>query len=159
MDDGDIRSRFDGRGLVEIEGYAAVKERAEEIAYALGYELIHTERRGGAAVPLAMGGAYRRPARVRLVFRRDDDPRARRRAEQAIERLRAGGPLLTDAELTPPPPPPSPPPPYTPRPPAPRPRRSLEPQPPPPPRPPGPRIPPRPLHPPLPPAPPAPSAE
>ncbi|MFJ9819865.1 hypothetical protein ACIRU3_32295 [Streptomyces sp. NPDC101151] len=79
-----------------------------------------------------------------LVFRRDDDPLARRRAGQTIERLRAGGPVLVDRELPQPPPPPAPAPPLTPRPPAPRPRRSMEPQPPPPLGPPGARIPPRP---------------
>lgn len=142
MEDDEIRARFDGRGHVEIRGPVAVKARAEEIAHALGYRLIATEESRGAG--LAFG--YRGPLSVRLVFRRDDDPRARRRAARGIERLRAGGPVLADDE-PPPPPPPAPAPPLVPRPPAPRPRRPTEPQPPPP-VPPGPRIPPRPTHPP-----------
>jgi hypothetical protein len=32
MNDDEIRSRFDGRGLVEIQGGVSVKTRAEEIA-------------------------------------------------------------------------------------------------------------------------------
>ncbi|MFE1881589.1 hypothetical protein [Streptomyces diastatochromogenes] len=158
MNDDEIRSRFDGRGHVEIQGAVSVKARAEAIAHALGYVLISSEQLRGAGYVLL---GYRGPVTLRLLFRRDDDPRARRRAEQTIERLRAGGPVLSDEEPPlPPPPPPTPAPPLTPRQPAPRPRRSLEPQPPPPLGPPAPRIPPRPPYPPPPsPPPPPPPAE
>lgn len=151
MRDDEIRSRFDGRGQVEISGGASVQERAEPIAYALGYELIRTERTRGPGRVFGLPA----PVTVHLFFRRDDDPRARRRAERTIERLRAGGPVLADDEPpSAPPPPPGPPPPFVHRTPAPRPRRSMEPQPPPPVGPPRPRIPPRPAYPPPPPPPP-----
>lgn len=147
MTDDEIRSRFDGRGRVEISGGADVRARAEPIAYALGYELVRAERSRGP------GGVFGLPdpVTVRLFFRRDDDPRARRRAERTIERLRAGGPVSADEPPPAPPPPPGPPPPHVHRPPAPRPRRSMEPQPPPPVGPPRPRVPPRPAYPPPPP--------
>ncbi|MEU4033167.1 hypothetical protein [Streptomyces collinus] len=148
MDDDAIRSRFDGRGLVELRGGVSLKEQAVRVAYVLGYELISAEQSRGPGLVL---GLPQPAATVRLVFRRDDDPRARRRAELTIERLRAGGPLFGGDEALPPPPhPPAPAPPFVPRPPQPRPRRSLEPQPPPPVGPPRPRIPPRPDHPPAP---------
>ncbi|WP_333764912.1 hypothetical protein, partial [Streptomyces sp. IBSBF 2390] len=109
MDDDEIRARFDGRGVVELRGRVSLKERAERVAYVLGYELVSAERTGGPGPVL---GFPRPPATVQLVFRRDDDPRARRRAERTVERLRAGGPLLADDEaLLPPPPPPAPAPP------------------------------------------------
>ncbi|MFH7336691.1 hypothetical protein [Streptomyces sp. KHY 26] len=92
MTDDEIRSRFDGRGMVEIRGGELIKARAEPIAHALGYRLVSTETRRPATSLLG----YRGPATLGLFFRRDDDPRARRRAEQTIERLRAGGPLLVD---------------------------------------------------------------
>lgn len=154
MEDDEIRSRFDGRGHVEIRGPVSVKARAEQIAHALGYRMIAVEESRGAG--LAFG--YRTPLSVRLLFRRDDDPRARRRAERTVERLRAGGPVLAYDEPPPPPPPPqAPAPPLTPRSTASRPRRSLEPQPPPPAPsgPPGPLVPSRPPYPPPPPPPPA----
>ncbi|MFF5025865.1 hypothetical protein ACFY2J_16830 [Streptomyces collinus] len=125
----------------------SLKGQAVRIAYVLGYELISAEQSRGPGLVL---GLPQPAATVRLVFRRDDDPRARRRAELTIARLRAGGPVLTDDELDPPPPPPSDPPPFVPRPPRPRPRRSLEPRPPPPVGAPRPRIPPRPAYPPAP---------
>lgn len=141
MRDDEIRSHFDGRGRVEVRLNVSALPRAKEIAHALGYQLLSS-------------GRIARWVHV-LVFQRDDDPLARRRAEQTVERLRAGGPVLSDGELpAPPPPPPAPAPPLTPRPPEPRPRRSLEPQPPPPVGPPGLRIPPRPPYPPPPPPPP-----
>ncbi|MEU8030291.1 hypothetical protein AB0C13_16870 [Streptomyces sp. NPDC049099] len=46
------------------------------------------------------GDRCRTPLSVRLLFRRDDDPRVRRRAERTVERLRTGGPVLADDELT-----------------------------------------------------------
>ncbi|GGU90293.1 hypothetical protein GCM10010260_25870 [Streptomyces filipinensis] len=153
----EIRSRFDGRGQVELRLGTGHRALAERIAHALGYRLVLAEQLSG---PSAVLLGYRGPVTVRLLFRRDDDPRARRRAERTIERLRAGGPVLADDEPPPPPPPPpAPAPPLTPRPPQPRPRRSLEPQPPPPVGAPRPRIPPRPPcpPPPPPPAPPGPS--
>ncbi|MFS4097453.1 hypothetical protein ACLU3S_33820, partial [Streptomyces sp. AF1A] len=85
MEDDEIRSRFDGRGHVEIEGPVAVRERVEAIGHALGYRLIAVEESRGAGLALGI----RTPLKVRLRFRRDDDPRARRRAERTIERLRA----------------------------------------------------------------------
>ncbi|MEU5533150.1 hypothetical protein [Streptomyces sp. NPDC020362] len=160
MDADAIRSRFDGRGHVELRLGLGQRALAEQIAHALGYELVSVEQRGGRVVQFP-ASTYRTPSSVGLRFRRDDDPRARRRAERTIERLRAGGPVLAEDEppLSPPSPP-APAPPLTPRPPAPRPRRSMEPQPPPPAPagPPAPRIPPRPLYPPPPPPPPHPPA-
>ncbi|MEU8692149.1 hypothetical protein [Streptomyces sp. NPDC048665] len=156
MDTDAIRSRFDGRGQVELRLGAEGTALAGQIAYALGYELVSAERQGGTAAG-ALGAPYRTAVTFVLHFRRDDDPRARRRAELTVERLRAGGPVLPDGALDPPaPPPPAPAPPLVPRPPEPRPRRSLEPQPPPPAptSPPGPRIPLRPAYPPAPPPPP-----
>jgi hypothetical protein len=41
---------------------------------------------------------------IRLVHERDDAPHARRRAEQSIEQLRAGSPVLPTLEPPPPPP-------------------------------------------------------
>ncbi|MFJ9868322.1 hypothetical protein [Streptomyces sp. NPDC101165] len=160
MDVDEIRSRFDGRGQVELRLGPGQKALAEEIAHALGYQLVSVEQHGGRIIQFP-SSTYRTPSGVGLLFRRDDDPRARRRAEQTVERLRAGGPVLVDRELPePPPPPPAPAPPLMPGQPAPRPRRSLEPQPPPPVGPPAPRIPPRPPYPPPPsPPPPFPPAE
>lgn len=140
MKDDEIRAHFDGRGRVELlpgHAIASKQGRIGEIAHALGYRLLATQSLGRAG--------------VRLVYERDDAPHARRRAEQTIERLRAGDPVLPAIE--PPPPPPAPP--LMSRQTPPRPRRSLEPQPPPPPTPPGPRIPSRPPHPPPPPPPPS----
>ncbi|GHI07090.1 hypothetical protein AQI88_21830 [Streptomyces cellostaticus] len=152
MDADEIRSRFDGRGQVELRLGTGKRALAEEIAHALGYELVSVEHKGGRNVEI-FSVEYRTARSLGLIFRRDDDPRARRRAELTIERLRAGGPVLADGQSAPPPPPPpAPAPPLTPRPPQPRPRRSLEPQPPPPVGPPRPRIPPRPHYPPPPPA-------
>ncbi|MFF7974104.1 hypothetical protein [Streptomyces sp. NPDC007905] len=143
MKDDEIVAHFDGRGRVHLRFGRVCAEKARrmvEIAHALGYR------------PLA-AGALRR-GDVPRFHERDDDPRARRRAERTVERLRAGGPVLVDDESAlPPPPPPAPAPPLMPRQPTPRPRRSLEPQPTPPVGPPGPRVPPRPPHPPPPPAP------
>ncbi|WP_030377457.1 MULTISPECIES: hypothetical protein [unclassified Streptomyces] len=142
MKDDELRARFDGRGVVEVRLDVSAGGRAEEVGHALGYTLI---RRGKITRRL-----------LELVFRRDDDPLARRRAEETVERLRAGGPVLPEGKQpTFPPPPPSPPPPLTLREPTPRPRRSLEPQPPPPAPsgPSGPRIPSRPPYPPPPPHP------
>ncbi|WP_432170027.1 hypothetical protein [Streptomyces sp. 1222.5] len=100
MDDDEIRARFDGRGVVELRGGVSLKARAERVAYVLGYELVSTEQTRGPGLVL---GLPRPPATVGLVFRRDDDPRARRRAERTVERLRAGGPLLADDEALLPP--------------------------------------------------------
>lgn len=148
MDADAMRPRFDGRGQVELQVGGGQRAPAEAIARALGHELVSVGQRGR---PIDLGAIDLRTARgYRLVFRRDDDPRARRRAELTIARLRAGGPVLPDDELDPPPPPPSDPPPFVPRPPQPRPRRSLEPRPPPPVGAPRPRTPPRPAYPPAP---------
>jgi hypothetical protein len=140
MNDDELRARFDGRGVVTVRLDVSAEGRAEEVGRALGYTVIQR-------------GRIRRRL-LELVFRRVDDPLTRRRAEQTVERLRAGGPVLPEGKQPSfPPPPPSPAPPLTLRQPPPRPRRSLEPQPPPPApsAPPGPRIPPRPPYPPPPP--------
>ncbi|MFF4699903.1 hypothetical protein [Streptomyces chattanoogensis] len=100
MKDDEIRARFDGRARVELlPGHAtdSKRRRIEEIAHALGYQLLAAENLG----------PYRG---VRLIYERDEAPQARRRAELTIARLRAGGPLLPAME-PPAPPPPSPPPP------------------------------------------------
>ncbi|MFD9030424.1 hypothetical protein ACFVZW_04540 [Streptomyces sp. NPDC059567] len=141
MNDDEIRARFDGRARVELilgDVTASGRSRIDEIAHALGYRLLAVHNLGYA--------------RFRLDYERDEDPRARRRTELTIARLRAGGPLLPAVEPPPPPPPATPPP-------APsqaRPRQPGRPwsaPPPPPPRaaPPGPRIPPPPPFPPPPP--------
>ncbi|GLX54238.1 hypothetical protein Shyhy01_71870 [Streptomyces hygroscopicus subsp. hygroscopicus] len=52
MTDDEIRSRFDGRGMVEIRGGESIKARAEPIAHALGYRLVSTETRRTAMPPL-----------------------------------------------------------------------------------------------------------
>ncbi|AGS70071.1 hypothetical protein [Streptomyces collinus] len=149
MDADTIRSRFDGRGHVELQVGAGQRAPAEAIGHALGYELVSVEQRGGS--PIDLGAIDLRTARgYRLVFRRDDDPRARRRAELTIARLRAGGPVLTDDELDPPPPPPSDPPPFVPRPPRPRPAAVAGAPAAPPVGAPRPRVPPRPAYPPAP---------
>ncbi|MFG2751763.1 hypothetical protein [Streptomyces xanthophaeus] len=143
MKDEDIRSRFDGRGRVELlpgRTTAAQQRRTEEIAHALGYRLLAVHNLGFAG--------------VRLDFERDDTPVARRRNELTIARLRAGGPVLPAVE-PPAPPPPAPPPPAT----SPRGRRQPSrppamPPPPPPAAPARPRVPPPPPFPPLPPPPP-----
>ncbi|MFJ8584734.1 hypothetical protein ACIRD2_08750 [Streptomyces sp. NPDC093595] len=147
MKDEEIRTRFDGRGRVELLPgnlpYTG-QRRIEEIAHALGYRLTAADR------------LY--PVGVRLVYDRDDTPQARRRAELSIARLRAGRPLLPATEPPVPPPPPPPPPApaqLQPR----RPSRPPSEPPPPPPLPaPGParpRVPPPPSYPPPPPPPPA----
>lgn len=146
MKDDEIRSRFDGRGRVELmPGHltALERRRIEEIAHALGYRLLAVHNLGRSG--------------VRLVCQRDDGPLARRRNELTIARLRAGGPLLSPVEL-PPPPPPGPPPPVTPGLQRRRPSRPPSEPPPPPPLPTAaparPRLPPPPAFPPLPPPPP-----
>ncbi|WP_327419043.1 hypothetical protein [Streptomyces sp. NBC_01233] len=144
MKDDDIRTRFDGRGRVELlpgQTTAAKQRRIDEIAHAFGYQLLTIHNLGLAG--------------IRLVYERDDAPPARRRNELTIARLRAGGPLLPAIE-PPVPPPPGPPPPVAPR--VPRQRSSRppsEPPPPPPAAPPRPHLPPTPPFPPLPPPPPA----
>ncbi|WP_063768236.1 hypothetical protein, partial [Streptomyces xanthophaeus] len=83
MKDEEIRSRFDGRGRVELlpgRTTAAQQHRTEEIAHALGYRLLAVHNLGFAG--------------MRLDFERDDTPVARRRNELTIARLRAGGPVL-----------------------------------------------------------------
>ncbi|MFD5710473.1 hypothetical protein ACFWHW_08765 [Streptomyces pharetrae] len=147
MDDDEIRSRFDGRGEVGLllgGVTAARRRRIDDIGHALGYRLLDAQNLGYG--------------RVRLRYRRDDAPHARRRAEQTIARLRAGGPVLTEIEPAPPPPPSAPPPaPAGHRPQGPRRPPSHEPPPPPPvAAPPRPRVPPLPPYPPAPGAPPAP---
>ncbi|MGW6856624.1 hypothetical protein [Streptomyces xanthophaeus] len=142
MKDEEIRSRFDGRGRVELlpgRTTAAQQRRTEEIAHARGYRLL-------AVHDLGFVG-------VRLDFERDDTPVARRRNELTIARLRAGGPVLPAVE-PPAPPPPAPPPATSPRG---RRRPSRPPAMPPPPPPAAParsRVPPPPPFPPLPPPPP-----
>ncbi|MFE9728080.1 hypothetical protein ACFYQ5_32075 [Streptomyces sp. NPDC005794] len=144
MDD-DVRSRFDGRGRVEVRSGRHTDEkqrRIEQIARALGYRLL--------TVHALVGGA------AQLVFERDDAPLARRRNELTIARLRAGGPLLPAVE-PPPPPPPLPPPPVASQPQRRRPGRLPSGPPPPPPVAPAvqrPRVPSPPPFPPLPPPPP-----
>lgn len=148
--DEEIIALFDGSGRVALPPgrfSTSLKRRIEEISHALGYRLYATENLG-------------RRAGVRLRFIRDDSPDARRRAEQTIVRLHAGGPVQPHLREVPPPPPGSAPP-LTLRQPPPRRRQSPEPLPPPPTPgiPPMPRIPPRPLIPPPPPLPPAPSSD
>ncbi|MER6348071.1 hypothetical protein ACWC10_04340 [Streptomyces sp. NPDC001595] len=140
--DDEIRARFDGRGRVELlpgHADAARRRRVDEIADALGYRPLAVHNLGLAG--------------VRLDYARDDDPLARRRAEQSIARLRAGVPLLPVPASPPPPPPPPPPVAPEPRPRRPRPS-STQPPPPPSATPVRRRVPPRPPYPPLPPLPP-----
>ncbi|MFI7294081.1 hypothetical protein [Streptomyces sp. NPDC050121] len=95
MRDEEIIAHFDGRGRVELRTRASRKRRIEEITHALGYRLLATHNLGRG--------------RIGLHFVRDDGPLARRRAEQTIERLRAGGPVLPEFVEVPPPPPAPPP--------------------------------------------------
>jgi hypothetical protein len=138
MNDEEVVRQFDGRGRVQLRLGQLDPERNRrvvKIAHALGYRQITS------------GNLNRWD--VSRLYERDDAPDARRRAEQTIARLRAGGPVLLATE-PPPPPPPPPAPPLTPRQSQPRPRRSLEPQPPPPVAPSTSRIPSRPHYPPRP---------
>lgn len=146
MTDEEIIRHFDGRGRVHLQfPHTTSAERCGRmmaIAHALGYKPLFTGTLGRREFP--------------RFYERDDAPDARRRAEQTIERLRAGGPVLPESE-TAPPPPPNPPPPAGPPPP---PRQRFQVPEGPPPTPPvvgpaRPRVPPRPPFPPLPPAPPA----
>jgi hypothetical protein len=96
----EIVALFDGRGRIELTPnflQDAMSRNIEGIGHALGYRLLSTEVTDSRT-------------RIRYRFERDDTPRARRRAELTIARLRAGGPVLPAWE-PPPPPPPSPPPP------------------------------------------------
>lgn len=98
-----MRSRFDGRGRVEllpVRTTAAQQRRTEEIAHALGYRLLAVHNLGFVG--------------LRLDFERDDTPVARRCNALTIARLRAGGPVLPAVE-PPAPPPPAPPPTTSPR--------------------------------------------
>jgi hypothetical protein len=146
MTDEEIIRHFDGRGRVHLQfPHTTSAERCRSmmaIAHTLGYKPLFTDTLGRREFP--------------RFYERDDAPHARRRAEQTIERMRAGGPVLSPFEETPPPPPP-PPPPAGPRP---SPRQRFQPPqgPPPPPStaaPAQPRLPPQPLMPP-PPSPPPP---
>lgn len=83
MKDPEILSRFDGRGRAEfllggLEGRHS--DRITAIGFEFGYDLRATEMPSKSA--------------IRLVFVRNDSPTARQRAQQAQDRLRAGGPLL-----------------------------------------------------------------
>lgn len=139
VNDEEIIRHFGGRGRVHLQfPHTTSAERCRRmmaITHVFGYKPLSTDTLGR--------GEFPRP------YERDDAPDARRRAEQAIARLRAGGPVLLAIE-PPPPPPPPPVSPFTPRQSQPRPRRSLEPQPPSPAAPPEPRIPSRPHYPPRP---------
>ncbi|MFF8977535.1 hypothetical protein ACF08A_12070 [Streptomyces cellulosae] len=103
--DGEVIAHFDGRGRVEITLRGLRVARAkhiEAIAHELGYALHSREVRGRNVVCLH--------------FVRDDNPLARRRAEETHARVAAGGPVLLPpgAWRPPPPPPPLPPPPLPP---------------------------------------------
>ncbi|WP_367321067.1 hypothetical protein [Streptomyces sp. HUAS ZL42] len=145
MTDEEIVTHFDGRGRVHLRfPHATSAERCRRmmaIAHALGYRPLFTDTLGRREFP--------------RFYERDDSPHARGRAEQTIERLRAGGPVLPEVE---PPPSPPPPPPSPAGPPPPPRRRFQPPEGPPPPPPvvaqPRPRTPPRPPIPPPPPPPP-----
>ncbi|MGW2765203.1 hypothetical protein [Streptomyces sp. NPDC001275] len=83
MKDAEIIAHFDGRGRAELllggfEGRQS--NRITAIAYELGYDLEATEMPSKST--------------IRLRFVRNDNPVARQRAQQAKERLFAGGPLL-----------------------------------------------------------------
>ncbi|MCQ9135058.1 hypothetical protein KMS84_30375, partial [Streptomyces sp. IBSBF 2807] len=97
MTDEEIIRHFDGRGRVRLQfPHATSAERCRRmmaIAHALGYKALSTDALGRGEFP--------------RLYERDDAPDARRRAEQTIARLRAGGPVLPGIE-PPPPPPPSP---------------------------------------------------
>ncbi|MEV8091150.1 hypothetical protein [Streptomyces nigra] len=101
----EVLGHFDGRGRVEItlRGLRVARAgRVRAIAYELGYALRSRDVRSKNV--------------VRLHFVRDDDPLARRRAEETQVRVAAGGPLLLPegARRPGPPPPPQPPPPLPP---------------------------------------------
>jgi len=83
MKDSEILPYFDGRPTADMLLTAfqiSAGDRITAIAYELGY--LQTEA----------GPASR--TTYRMVFSRDDSPDARRRAEVAVGRIRAGGPVL-----------------------------------------------------------------
>lgn len=101
----EVLAQFDGRGRVEIvlRGLRVARAgRIQAIAHEMGYAL---HSREGLSNDV-----------VRLHFIRDDNPLARRRAEETQARIAAGGPLLLPGGVRPPspPPPPQPPPPLPP---------------------------------------------
>ncbi|MGW0827456.1 hypothetical protein [Streptomyces sp. NPDC002845] len=83
MTDAEILALFDGRGRAEffLSGFESVSPtKIEAFAFEFGYDLHATE------IP--------HKGTVRLIYVRNDSPTARLRAQQTLERLRAGGPLL-----------------------------------------------------------------
>lgn len=93
MTDEEIIAHFDGRGRVHLRfgRYVSTAQasRMAEIAYALGYRPLPT-------------GTFRSDDVPRF-YERDDSPQARRRAEQTIVRLHAGGPVQPPIREVPPP--------------------------------------------------------
>jgi predicted small integral membrane protein len=86
MRDEQILAYFDGRGTAEftLRGRdVAQSDRIGAIAFELGYELHETD--------IVTRGQWR------MVYLRNDSPDVRQRAQSTLDRLRAGGPLLSQA--------------------------------------------------------------
>ncbi|WP_406473888.1 hypothetical protein [Streptomyces sp. NBC_01615] len=84
MEDAEIIAYFDGRGRAEflLGGLQVMHaDKIAAIAYEFGYDLREVE--------MPSRGSYR------MVYVRNDSPEVRRRAQQTLDRLRAGGPLLS----------------------------------------------------------------
>ncbi len=85
MNDEQILAYFDGRGTAEItlRGLeVAQSDRIAAIAFELGYKLHKTD--------IVTRGQWR------MVYLRDDSPDVRQRAQNTLDRLRVGGPLLPE---------------------------------------------------------------
>ncbi|WP_328768968.1 hypothetical protein [Streptomyces sp. NBC_00286] len=83
MKDAEILAQFDGRGRAEflLGGFEAMSsDKITAFAFEFGYDLYATETPSKST--------------MRLIYERNDSPTARRRAQQTVDRLRAGGPLL-----------------------------------------------------------------
>lgn len=86
MKDDQILAYFDGRGTADItlRGLdVAQSDRIAAIAFELGYELHSTD--------IVTRGQWR------MVYLRNDSPEVRQRAQGTLDRLRVGGPLLSQA--------------------------------------------------------------
>ncbi|MFC7262204.1 hypothetical protein [Streptomyces lutosisoli] len=84
MKDAEIIAYFDGRGRAEflLGGLQVMDgDKITAIAYEFGYDLRESEA--------VSRGSYR------MIYVRNDSPEVRRRAQQTLDRLRAGGPLLS----------------------------------------------------------------
>lgn len=90
MKDQEILAQFDGRGTAEflLGGFEMMDaDIVAAIGFELGYDFHHTEVLSKTV--------------HRLTFVRNDSPDVRRRAQQTLNRLHAGGPLLPPTWMSP----------------------------------------------------------